>query len=291
MNDIFRSFDLKNTDSINANKSFMINDLKSGFSSSEYIIDKTQSLKCDIKEQTHFVYKFTSSVEFALSIHAETDFDIEFLVEKYLDVKVYIFANHHNNVNIKINTNVEEESKIDIVILDASVKTVVYDMNINLLGLRSTGNLFTSVAAINNANITFNSRINHLNQFTQSMNKNRSIVKKTGNVKYYTVGYIQKGMGQAKCFQDSKVLLLDEQAKAQCDPILLIDEYDVEAGHAAAIGQIDLDELYYLQSRGLTYPQCVSLLVYGFLTSVFEEIVNEEIREFFANQITKSLEV
>lgn len=36
------------------------------------------------------------------------------------------------------------------------------------------------------------------------------------------------------------------------NPILLIDEDDVEAGHAASVGRVDPEQLYYLMSRGIS---------------------------------------
>ena len=59
-------------------------------------------------------------------------------------------------------------------------------------------------------------------------------------------------------------------------PLLLIDENDVKASHALTIGQPDEDQLYYLQSRGLTTKQAVGLLSIGYFLPVIELIDNEE---------------
>ena len=45
--------------------------------------------------------------------------------------------------------------------------------------------------------------------------------------------------------------MLSDQARSDANPILLIDENDVTAGHAASIGQVDPEDMYYLMSRGL----------------------------------------
>ena len=49
--------------------------------------------------------------------------------------------------------------------------------------------------------------------------------------------------------QESRVLMLSENARGDANPILLIDEDDVEAGHAASVGRVDPEQLYYLMSR------------------------------------------
>ena len=56
--------------------------------------------------------------------------------------------------------------------------------------------------------------------------------------------------------QESRVLMLSDQARSDANPILLIDENDVTAGHAASIGQVDPEDMYYLMSRGLGQGDC-----------------------------------
>ena len=46
--------------------------------------------------------------------------------------------------------------------------------------------------------------------------------------------------------------MLSEKARGDANPILLIDEDDVTAGHAASVGRVDPLQLYYLMSRGIT---------------------------------------
>ncbi len=46
--------------------------------------------------------------------------------------------------------------------------------------------------------------------------------------------------------------MLSEKARGDANPILLIDEDDVTAGHAASVGRVDPVQLYYLMSRGIS---------------------------------------
>jgi feS assembly protein sufD len=59
----------------------------------------------------------------------------------------------------------------------------------------------------------------------------------------------------------------------------LIDENDVTAGHAASIGQVDPEDMYYLMSRGLDKATAERLVVRGFLGSVIVEIPVKEVRD------------
>jgi Fe-S cluster assembly scaffold protein SufB len=137
----------------------------------------------------------------------------------------------------------------------------------------------------------FDININHSAKHTVSHNLNRAVVDDKGSAVFNAIGFIAKGYSQSKCFQDSKMLTLSPDAKTECNPILLIDEYDVEANHAAAVGQMDEESMYYLQSRGLTKKQCEKLLIYGFLMPVAEVIESEELKEKFITNITKKLNI
>ena len=63
------------------------------------------------------------------------------------------------------------------------------------------------------------------------------------------IGYIKHGGTKSIANQESRVLMLSE---SDANPILLIDEDDVEAGHAASVGRVDPEQLYYLMSRGIS---------------------------------------
>ena len=62
--------------------------------------------------------------------------------------------------------------------------------------------------------------------------------------------------------------MLSENARGDANPILLIDEDDVMAGHAASAGRVDPVQLYYLMSRGISKAEAERLIIYGFLAPV-----------------------
>ena len=68
---------------------------------------------------------------------------------------------------------------------------------------------------------------------------------------------------------------------------MYIDDYDVQASHAAAVGKMDEEHLYYLQSRGLTKKQAMQLITYGYLMPVVEVIDNDMIKKHFEQSLSK----
>lgn len=66
-------------------------------------------------------------------------------------------------------------------------------------------------------------------------------------------------------FLDIRILILDDQSSATAEPQLEIEANDVKASHAAVVGQIDEEQLFYLESRGIGRSQAEKLIVAGFL--------------------------
>ena len=74
-------------------------------------------------------------------------------------------------------------------------------------------------------------------------------MKENASSVFNGIGYIKHGGTKSIANQESRVLMLSENARGDANPILLIDEDDVEAGHAASVGRVDPEQLYYLMSR------------------------------------------
>ena len=76
---------------------------------------------------------------------------------------------------------------------------------------------------------------------------------------------VDPGAQRTDAFQESRNLLLSDGAHADAIPGLEIEANDVRCTHAATVASIDEDQLFYLQSRGLTRAEAERLLVGGFL--------------------------
>src|SRR5690625_6411293 len=97
---------------------------------------------------------------------------------------------------------------------------------------------------------------------------------------------IEHGATRANAEQESRVLMLSEKARGDANPILLIDEDDVTAGHAASVGRVDPLQLYYLMSRGITEEEAERLIIHGFLAPVVSQLPIESVKE----QLTQLIE-
>jgi Fe-S cluster assembly protein SufD len=90
--------------------------------------------------------------------------------------------------------------------------------------------------------------------------------------------FVRHGAQQTDARQTNKNLLLSTDARVDTKPQLEIFADDVKCTHGAAVGQIDEDEKFYLESRGLNPALARNLLTYGFAEEVIEKIGIESIR-------------
>jgi Fe-S cluster assembly protein SufD len=70
--------------------------------------------------------------------------------------------------------------------------------------------------------------------------------------------------------QTNRNLLLSPNASAESVPNLEIENNDVKCSHASAVGPVDNDQMYYLESRGVTPEDAEQLIVVGFFADVLE---------------------
>jgi Fe-S cluster assembly protein SufD len=90
---------------------------------------------------------------------------------------------------------------------------------------------------------------------------------------------VDPGAQQTDAFQESRNLLLSTEAHADAIPGLEIEADDVRCTHAAAVAQIDSDQLFYLTSRGLDPAEAKSLIIEGFLESLVERLAEGPVRD------------
>ena len=100
---------------------------------------------------------------------------------------------------------------------------------------------------------------------------------------------VDPGAQRTDAFQECRNLLLSKRAHADAIPGLEILANDVRCTHAAAIAQIDKEQLFYLRSRGLSEASATRLVIEGFMAELVERFKEGAIRDAMAAALERRL--
>ena len=120
--------------------------------------------------------------------------------------------------------------------------------------------------------------IDHKEPHCNSHQLYKGILDGNGRAVFNGKIFVREGAQKTDAMQTNKNLLLSPQARIDTKPQLEIYADDVKCAHGAAVGQIDEEELFYLQARGLKSELARSLLTYGFAEEVIGKIKIDSIR-------------
>lgn len=162
----------------------------------------------------------------------------------------------------------------------------IFENVTDLIGDGSNSNAKTVVVGTGKQTQNFTTSIVHHGKETEGFILKHGVMKDAASSIFNGVGKIEKGASGANAEQESRVLMLSEKARGDANPILLIDEDDVMAGHAASVGRVDELQLYYLMSRGISKVDAERLIIHGFLAPVVERLPIESVK----NQLTEIIE-
>ncbi|HHC5653464.1 TPA: Fe-S cluster assembly protein SufD, partial [Streptococcus pyogenes] len=173
----------------------------------------------------------------------------------------------------------EKDANIDWALAVMNEGNVIADFDSDLIGQGSQADLKVVAASSGRQVQGIDTRVTNYGQRTVGHILQHGVILERGTLTFNGIGHILKDAKGADAQQESRVLMLSDQARADANPILLIDENEVTAGHAASIGQVDPEDMYYLMSRGLDQETAERLVIRGFLGAVIAEIPIPSVRQ------------
>ncbi|MCR6095216.1 Fe-S cluster assembly protein SufD [Salipaludibacillus agaradhaerens] len=148
-----------------------------------------------------------------------------------------------------------------------------------LVGEGSYGDTKTVSIGRGKQSQNFTTNIIHFGKNSDGQILKHGVMKDAATSIFNGVSKIEHGATKANGEQTERVLMLSEKARGDANPILLIDEDDVTAGHAASVGKIDPVQMFYLMSRGLSRKEAERLIIHGFLEPVVGDLPIESVKE------------
>jgi Fe-S cluster assembly protein SufD len=173
----------------------------------------------------------------------------------------------------------ERDAKIEWALGQMNDGDTISENVTHLLGDQSV--CYAKAVSVGRGDQTQNFTANIVNhgKHTDGIILQHGVMKDKATGIFHGIGKIEHGGTKANAEQESRVLMLSKHARGDANPILLIDEDDVTAGHAASVGRVDPVQLYYLMSRGISKQEAERLIIHGFLAPVVNEIPIEAVRK------------
>lgn len=185
-----------------------------------------------------------------------------------------------DNSNLELEYNIKSDTNLNIFTVNTSLKV---DLNLQKDDL----SINYSYSTLNQNDNVYKININHLAKNTKSKIINRGINLQSNKLSFEVNTFVPKTSIGTQTTQDSKIILLGEKT-GTIKPNLFVDTEDIEANHAAYIGNFKKDEIFYLETRGIDRKTAKVLLAKSFLiggmTNISfreKDIILEKIKKYW----------
>lgn len=226
------------------------------------------------------------SLHITVSEAGNKEIDLE--VMESTQLRLFIHNKADGKVVLHMKGKIMAGASARIALLDLEDQPFEFDQHIDLKEEgasidNSTAQLVKS--AFKKGNI----EIRHEKAHTSGHMHNFAVLFDHAKYEMVANGNILKGAFDSASHQETRVLTLGKDHETKVIPLLLIDENDVKASHALTIGEPDENQLYYLQSRGLSKETALGLLSVGYFMPVICQIENEDLREQLREEMERKV--
>lgn len=162
------------------------------------------------------------------------------------------------------------------------------NLEISLTGIKARAEILGIVIAKNKNVIRLNTIQHHLAPETKSSLLIKTIADDDSFFNFSGLIKIDKKAQKSQAYQRNENILLSLAAHVESKPYLEILANDVYCTHGATMGEVDKEQLFYLQSRGLDKTSAKNLVINGFLHSLLDKISDLSIVERVNNKLREN---
>jgi Fe-S cluster assembly protein SufD len=173
---------------------------------------------------------------------------------------------------------VERDASLDWVALGFGSSRGKVRMETRLSGPGSSARVTGAYAGNGSQHLDFDTTQEHAAPNTTSDLAFRGVLEEQATAVWRGMIRVDPGAQQTDAFQESRNLLLSKGSHADAIPGLEIEADDVRCTHAAAVAQLDAEQLHYLRSHGLPDEQAKRLIIEGFLEALVERLDEGPVR-------------
>ena len=208
--------------------------------------------------------------------------NLHYIATQDISEKAWLFSSQRSEV--------ERDGKLDWAALGFGGGNGKVRMTTNLAGQGSEARVTGGYAGGNSQHLDYDTLQEHAAEDTFSDLAFRGVLANSSTAVWRGMIKVDEGAQRTDAFQECRNMLLSPDAHADAIPGLEILADDVACTHAAAIAQVDKDQLFYLNSRGLSEEEGRSLVVEGFLQALVERLGEGPVRDEIAARIEARLD-
>ncbi|GAO99594.1 Fe-S cluster assembly protein SufD [Fructobacillus ficulneus] len=255
--------------------------VEAGDLSARVLVYMGANSSAEVLLETHTVGETASKATIVVEVMAESQSKLTFANFDDLSARTNAFINRQ--------AVVKNQAKVDWINAAFSDGNIVSQVSSRLIGEGAASAV--KVAAFTNQKQVqgFNTEVQNIGRHTIGHIYQRGVILNSSSLVFNGRGTIIKGAKGSDAQQESRVLMLSERGRGEANPLLLIDESDVTAGHAASVGQVDEQQLYYLMSRGLPEHVARRLVVRGFVGEVLAKLPDVDLQNRVIAAIERKL--
>ena len=127
--------------------------------------------------------------------------------------------------------------------------------------------------------------MDHRFSFAESHQLHKVVVNGKAHSIFNGKIFVRRDAQKIDSFQENRNLLLSRDGLVNTKPQLEIFADDVLCSHGATIGQLDPEEVFYLQSRGMTEEKAKEVLTYAFALETIENVKVESVHKLLIKEV------
>ncbi len=206
---------------------------------------------------------------------------LRFVCGQDLPESAWVFATQRASVG--------RDASLDWVALGFGSARGKVRMETKLAGQGSSAKVTGAYAGAGHQHLDYDTTQEHAAPDTNSDLAFRGVLTDEATAVWRGMIKVDPGAQHTDAFQESRNLLLSDRAHADAIPGLEIEADDVRCTHAAAVAQVDAEQLYYLRSHGLSEGEAKRLVIDGFLQELVERTIEGPIRDALTGALERRL--
>lgn len=248
---------------------------------SHLLIVADNNSKVKFLEEIQDKEKKASSASLMVELIARLGSHIEFSSLDELSQDTTLYFNRR--------AKIEKDAHVEWAIAFMNDCNTLGDLDSELVGEGSFADSKAIAVTTGDQRVGINNRVTNRGPHSTGLINQRGVLLENSRLIFNGIGQIVHGAHGSKADQQNRVLMMSDEAHGDANPLLLIDENDVIAAHAASVGPVDKVQMNYLMSRGIPYDQAQRLVIRGFLGAVLDAIPNKDVRRKMIDILERKL--